>query len=96
MSGTDGSEVPRDDIVKGYELGGGPVRHGRATTSWRRSMPEAQRTIDLEEFVDLDEIDPVFYDSAYYLVPEKAAVKPYALLADGDGAVGEGRRSPAS
>jgi len=43
-------------------------------------MPQAQRTIDLEEFVSLDEIDPVFYDSAYYLVPEKAAVKPYALL----------------
>src|SRR5690606_34541221 len=43
--------------------------------------PEATRTIDIEEFVDLDQIDPLFYDSPYYLAPDKAATKPYALLA---------------
>ena len=40
-----------------------------------------QRTIDIEEFVDLADIDPVFYDSAYLLAPDKATTKPYALLA---------------
>jgi len=39
------------------------------------------RTIDIDEFVDLDEIDPIFYDSAYFLAPDKAA-KPYALLTE--------------
>jgi DNA end-binding protein Ku len=40
----------------------------------------ASKAIEIEEFVDLDEIDPIFYDSAYYLAPDKATVKPYALL----------------
>ena len=42
--------------------------------------PEASRTIDIEEFVDLVDIDPLFYDSAYYVAPDKATTKPYALL----------------
>jgi DNA end-binding protein Ku len=42
--------------------------------------PEATRTIDIEQFVDLDEIDPLFYDAAYYVAPDKGATKPYALL----------------
>jgi DNA end-binding protein Ku len=52
--------------------------------------PQAVRTIDIDEFVDLADIDPIFYDSAYYLAPDKAA-KPYALLAramEGEGKVG--------
>jgi DNA end-binding protein Ku len=93
VSGTDGSDVPRDDIVKGYNVGGDQY----VTVSedeLSQLMPQAQRTIDLEEFVSLDDIDPVFYDSAYYLVPEKAAVKPYALLTaamEGSDKVGIGR-----
>jgi len=43
--------------------------------------PRKTRTIDIEQFVDLAEIDPLFYDSAYYVAPDKAARKPYALLA---------------
>ena len=43
--------------------------------------PKATRTVDIEEFVDLADIDPIFYDSAYYIAPDKATVKPYALLA---------------
>jgi DNA end-binding protein Ku len=79
VSGTDGSDVPREGIVKGYNLGGD--QYVTVTDDeLALLMPQAQRTIDLEEFVSLEEIDPVFYDSAYYLVPEKAAVKPYALL----------------
>src|SRR5690606_10415410 len=42
--------------------------------------PEASRTIDIEEFVDLADIDPIFYDSAYHVAPDKATLKPYALL----------------
>jgi DNA end-binding protein Ku len=42
--------------------------------------PEATRSIDLEQFVELAEVDPLLYDSAYYLVPDKGAVRPYALL----------------
>src|SRR6478609_7277982 len=42
--------------------------------------PERTRTIDIEDFVDLDEIDPVYYDHPYYLVPDKGATKAYGLL----------------
>ena len=51
------------------------------TSSCRPSTPRPRRTIDIEEFVDLDEIDPIFYDTAYYVAPDKATIKPYALLA---------------
>ena len=43
--------------------------------------PEAQRTIDIDEFVDLADIDPIFFDAPYYLAPDQATVKAYALLA---------------
>jgi DNA end-binding protein Ku len=81
VSEADGAEVARDQIVKGYNLGG-DTYVTISEDELASVMPTAQRTIDLEEFVDLAEIDPVFYDSAYYLVPDKAAVKPYRLLAD--------------
>jgi DNA end-binding protein Ku len=81
ISSLDGEEVPRDQIVKGYNLGGD--QYVQVTEDeLAQVMPRGQRTIDLEEFVDLAEIDPVFYDAPYYLVPEKAAVKPYALLSE--------------
>ena len=44
--------------------------------------PEKSRTIDIEDFVDLAEIDPVYYDHPYYLVPDKGAAKAYGLLLD--------------
>ena len=75
----DGEEVPRDQVVKGYHLGGDQYVQV-SEDEFAAVMPHGQRTIDLEEFVDLVDIDPVFYDSGYYLVPDKAAVKPYALL----------------
>src|SRR6195256_1421005 len=81
VSGADGSEVPNDAIVKGYELPSGEyvlINDDELATL----DPEAVRTIDIEEFVDLADIDPIFYDSAYYLAPDKATVKPYALLAE--------------
>jgi len=81
VSGADGSEVPNDAIVKGYELPSG--EYVLINDDELAALdPEAVRTIDIEEFVDLSEIDPIFYDSAYYLAPDKATVKPYALLAE--------------
>ncbi len=81
VSAADGEEVLRDQIVKGYPLG--PGSYVTVTDDELASiMPSAQRTMELEEFVDLHDIDPVYYDSAYYLVPDAAAIKPYALLVD--------------
>ena len=56
--------------------------------------PEATRSIDIEEFVDLAEIDPLYFEHSYYLVPDGAAARPYALLVEamaGTGKVGIGR-----
>ena len=80
VSAESGDEVTTDDIVKGYELATGDY----VTVSddeLAQLDPKASRTIDIEEFVDLADIDPVFYDSAYLLAPDKATTKPYALLA---------------
>jgi DNA end-binding protein Ku len=79
VSAADGSEVPYEDIVKGYELS--PDRYVLIEPEELDALdPEATHTIDIEEFVDLADIDPVFYDSPYYVAPVKAAEKPYALL----------------
>lgn len=80
VSADSGEEVGNDDIVKGYELPSGDY----VTVSDDELAaldPKASRTIDIEEFVDLADIDPVFYDAAYLLAPDKATAKPYALLA---------------
>ena len=80
VSALDESVVPYEQIVKGYELS--PERYIVIDPSELESLdPEASRTVDIEEFVDLVDIDPVFYDAAYYVAPVKAAEKPYALLA---------------
>src|ERR687889_773186 len=72
-------EVPFEDIVKGYELG--KDRYVVITPEELEALdPEKSRTIDIEDFVDLSEIDPVFYDHPYYLVPDKGAAKAYGLL----------------
>jgi DNA end-binding protein Ku len=79
VSATDEAEVPSEAIIKGYELSSGEyvtVDDDELTAL----DPVASRTIDIEEFVDLTDIDPVFYDAAYYLAPDKATLKPYKLL----------------
>jgi DNA end-binding protein Ku len=89
----DGEEVDYSHIVKGYDLGGG--RNVIIEPEELRSIdPESSRTIDIEEFVNLTDIDPVFFDHSYYLVPDDRAVKPYALLVEamaGTGKVALGR-----
>ena len=73
-------EVPREEIVKGYELeDGGYVVV--TDEELERLDPERSRTLDIERFVDLSEIDPIFYDASYYAVPDgEVAAKPYDLL----------------
>jgi DNA end-binding protein Ku len=77
----DGEEVDFSHIVKGYDLGGG--RYVVVEPEELATIdPEATRTIEIEEFVDLAEIDPVFFEKSYYLVPDGRAEKPYALLVE--------------
>ncbi len=79
VSESDGSEVPPEALAKGYQLTSG--QYVIVTEDELASLdPEASRTVDIEEFVDLSDIDPVFYDAAYLVAPDKATVKPYALL----------------
>jgi DNA end-binding protein Ku len=78
---TTGEEVPFENIVKGYELT--KERYVVITPDELEALdPEKSRTIDIEDFVDLNDIDPVYYDHPYYLVPDKGAAKAYGLLLD--------------
>lgn len=75
----DGEEVPYDQIVKGYEVA--PDRYVVVTQEELDALdPRATKTIDIEEFVDLAEIDPVYYDSAYHIAPATGGAKAYRLL----------------
>ncbi len=79
VSSVDGEEVGLDEIVKGYEIS--PDTYVTITPEELEAIaPKASRLIEIEEFVDLDEIDPLYYESSYYLVPDKTGTKPYALL----------------
>jgi DNA end-binding protein Ku len=79
--GPDGEEVSYDQIVKGYEIG--PDRYVTITPEELEALePQKTRTIDIEDFVDLEQIDPVFYDHPYYLAPDTGAAKAYRLLVD--------------
>ncbi len=79
--GPDGEEVPYDQIVKGYEIG--PDRYVTISPDEMESLePQKTRTIDIEDFVDQAEIDPIFYDHPYYLAPDTGAAKAYQLLVD--------------
>src|ERR1700716_530205 len=71
-----GEEVPYERIVKGYEVS--PDRY----EVLEALDPEKTRTIDIVDFVDEDDIDPIFYDHPYYLVPAPGAEKAYRLLLD--------------
>jgi DNA end-binding protein Ku len=74
-----GEEVPYENLVKGYELA--PDRYVVITPEELDGLePQKTKTIDIEDFVDLSEIDPIYYDHPYYLVPDKGAEKAYKLL----------------
>src|SRR6266481_4282297 len=77
----DGEEVSWEHIVKGFE-----ISKGRYVTVTREELeafnPRANKAIEIEDFVDLSQIDPIYYESTYYLVPDRGAAKPYALLVE--------------
>jgi DNA end-binding protein Ku len=81
VAATDGREVPWEQIVKGYEY-----ENGKYVVlddeDFRRVNIEATQTIDIIDFVRLEEINPVYFDKPYYLAPQKAGAKAYALLRD--------------
>ena len=74
-----GEEVPNDQIVKGYELENGHYVL-LDNDELAALKPTANRMIEIEDFVDLSEIDPVYFEQPYYLVPDKDAAKAYRLL----------------
>jgi DNA end-binding protein Ku len=77
----DGEEVPYDDIAKGYDIGGGEMVI--LTDEDFADLPlTTSHAIEVLEFVPADQVDPMLYAKAYYLEPEGAATKPYALLRD--------------
>ena len=75
----DGEEVSYDEIVKGYELAPSSTWSSPAT-SWTSSTPKKTKAIEVEAFVDLDDIDPIYFVQPYYLGPEPGAERAYALL----------------
>jgi len=77
----DGKEVPWDEIVKGYEYEKGKYVVLKEEDFQRVDL-EASQTVDIQDFVDLNEIDPVFFYKPYYLEPQKGGDKAYALLRD--------------
>jgi DNA end-binding protein Ku len=90
---TTDEEVPYEEIVKGYEIT--PDRYVLIETDELEALdPKATKTIDIVEFVDLENIDPIYYDHSYYLAPTAGGAKAYRLLLDamrGSGKVGIGR-----
>ncbi|MFL6538505.1 MAG: Ku protein, partial [Chthoniobacterales bacterium] len=75
----DGREVPWDQIVKGYEY-----EKGKFVVldekDFQRVDLEATQTVDIQDFVDIDDIDPMFFYKPYYLEPQKGGDKAYVLL----------------
>ena len=76
----DGQEVPWQHIIKGYEVSKTQVVT-LTQEELRAADPERDRTIGIEEFVKLEEVDPLQIDQSYYVAPEGRSAKAYALLA---------------
>jgi DNA end-binding protein Ku len=77
----DDEEVPYDEIVKGYEYA--RDHYVVFTKDELDSLrPASSRAIEIEQFVPLEQIDPVYFDRTYYLAPEPSGAKAYALLAE--------------
>jgi DNA end-binding protein Ku len=74
-------EVPFDEIVKGFEVA--KERYVTIAPEELEALdPKATRTIEIRDFVELSQIDPIYFESTYYLVPDKTAAKAYRLLLD--------------
>jgi DNA end-binding protein Ku len=76
---SDGKEVPYEKIVKGYEYA--PDQYVVLTRDELSELePQRSRSIEIQDFVDLDDIDPIYFEQPYYLGPDKGAERAYALL----------------
>jgi DNA end-binding protein Ku len=77
----DGKIVPPEEMIRGYEIG--PGKYLVITDDELESLsPERSRTIEILEFIDMQEVDAVYYDHPYYLVPLKGGEKAYQLLVE--------------
>jgi DNA end-binding protein Ku len=76
---SDGKEVPYDKIVKGYEYA--PDQYVVLTKDELSDLePQRSRAIEIQDFVELDDIDPIYFEQPYLLGPDKGAARAYALL----------------
>jgi len=77
----EGTMVPPEEIIRGYELA--PDQYVLMTDEELESVsPERSRTVEILEFIDLKEVDPIYFDHPYYLVPAKGGEKAYQLLVE--------------
>jgi DNA end-binding protein Ku len=81
VSEATGDEVPQERIVRGSEIAPGQYVVVDQDEI-EKLRPKASRTIDISDFVELEEIDPIYFEQPYYLVPDRGAAKPYKLLLD--------------
>ena len=93
VEATSEREVRYEDLVRGYEVE--PGRYAMVEDEdLERVRPERSTTIELEDFVELEDIDPVYFEKSYYLAPRRTGARPYALLRatlERTGRVGIGR-----
>ena len=76
---TDGSEVAAEEIIKGYEVS--PDHYVTVSSEeLEAAMPKNNRAIEIDDFVILNQIDPLYFEQPYYLTPDKGAAKAYTLL----------------
>jgi DNA end-binding protein Ku len=76
---SDGKEVPYEKIVKGYEYA--PDQYVVLSRDELADLePQRSRAVEIQDFVDLDDIDPIYFEQPYYLGPDKGAERAYALL----------------
>jgi DNA end-binding protein Ku len=78
---SDGKEVHGEHVVKGYEISPGEYVVIQEK-DLEAAAPKKSKTIEMEDFVDLDQIDPVYFDRPYYVVPQEQGVKAYRLLVE--------------
>src|SRR5207249_3462506 len=74
----DGKEIPWQDVVRGFE-----VQKGKYVTITQKELENLEirsgRLVEIFQFVDADKLDPIYFDSSYYLVPDENGEKPYFL-----------------
>lgn len=81
VSSTSGEEVSSDQIVKGYEIE--PDEYVLVEPEELEAMaPTSSHKIDIDAFVDLGDIDPIYFENPYYVIPDKKSGKPYSLLVE--------------